>query len=122
MAIMRAVMETMFDFEGILVGRRVWFEDEIAARNGGERAARYRREYRFRYPLVNQVEQLGEPLYRKIEPTGYSNSSREWMNTAGLMARMNFALQLAGNKVPGVTVDQAAASAGALGSPEFQKR
>jgi uncharacterized protein (DUF1800 family) len=73
--------------------------------------------------LVNQVAQLGEPLYRKIEPTGYANTSREWMSTAGLMARMNFAVQLSGNKVPGVTVDQTAASTEtALGSPEFQKR
>jgi uncharacterized protein (DUF1800 family) len=77
----------------------------------------------FANALVNQVAQLGEPLYRKIEPTGYSNSSREWMNTAGLMARMNFAVQLSGNKVPGVTVEQTAASTNtALGSPEFQKR
>jgi len=77
----------------------------------------------FATALVNQVGQLGEPLYRKQEPTGYSNSSREWMNTAGLMARMNFALQLAGNKVPGVTVEKHENSADtALGSPEFQKR
>jgi uncharacterized protein (DUF1800 family) len=77
----------------------------------------------FATALVRQVAELGEPLYRKQEPTGYSNSSREWMNTAGLMARMNFALQLSGNKVPGVMVDKAANGADtALGSPEFQKR
>jgi uncharacterized protein (DUF1800 family) len=81
----------------------------------------------FAFPLVNQVAQLGEPLYRKQEPTGYSNSSEEWVNTAGLLARMNFALQLANNKVPGVKVDPAQAAkpddlAGiTLGSPEFQK-
>ncbi|MGO9257751.1 MAG: DUF1800 domain-containing protein [Bryobacteraceae bacterium] len=81
----------------------------------------------FAFPLVNQVAQLGEPLYRKQEPTGYSNSSAEWVNTAGLLARMNFALQLANNKMPGVKVDPAQAAkpddlAGiALGSPEFQK-
>jgi uncharacterized protein (DUF1800 family) len=83
----------------------------------------------YAFPLANQVGQLGEPLYRKQEPTGYSNSSREWMNSAGLMARMNFALQLADNKVPGVKVDATKLArpddpiAGiALGSPEFQKR
>ena len=77
----------------------------------------------FATALVNQGAQLGEPLYRKVEPTGYSNSSREWLNTAGLMARMNFALQLAGNKVPGVKLDQSAgATDTTLGSPEFQKR
>jgi uncharacterized protein (DUF1800 family) len=73
--------------------------------------------------LVNQVAQLGEPLYRKEEPTGYSNTGAEWMNSAGLMARMNFALQLASNKVPGVIVEKPENSAGmALGSPEFQKK
>jgi uncharacterized protein (DUF1800 family) len=77
----------------------------------------------FAFPLVNQVAQLGEPLYRKIEPTGYSNSSKQWMNSAGLMARMNFALQLADNKVPGVKVEKTADQEGIqLGSPEFQKR
>ncbi len=71
-------------------------------------------------PLANQVAMLGQPLYRKQEPTGYSNHSREWVNSAGLLARMNFALQLAGNKVPGVKVENAAAVS--LGSPEFQMK
>src|SRR5580658_8670487 len=62
--------------------------------------------------LMQQVAQLGEPLYRKLEPTGYSNSSQEWANSASLMARMNFALQLAGNKVPGVKVEVAEATPG----------
>ena len=55
----------------------------------------------FAFALVNQVAQLGQPLYRKQEPTGYSNSSQEWLNSAGLLARMNFAVQLANGKVPG---------------------
>ena len=76
----------------------------------------------YAFSLANQVAQLGEPLYRKQEPTGYSNNSREWLNSAGLMARMNFAIQLADNKVPGVKVDAAKAAGAALGSPEFQKR
>jgi uncharacterized protein (DUF1800 family) len=83
----------------------------------------------FAFPLANQVAQLGQPLYRKQEPTGYSNNSKEWLNSAGLMARMNFALQLADNRVPGVKVDSSKAAkpddpiAGiTLGSPEFQKR
>jgi uncharacterized protein (DUF1800 family) len=119
----RAVLQTMFD------SKEFWSEaayrskiktplevvvSAVRATNGN---------VDFAQSLVNQIAQLGEPLYRKIEPTGYSNTSREWMNTAGLMARMNFAVQLSGNKVPGVTVDQTAASSEtALGSPEFQKR
>ncbi|SRR5579884_795310 len=74
----------------------------------------------FAQALMNQVAQLGEPLYRKVEPTGYSNASGQWLNSAGLLARMNFAVQLASNKVPGVKVESADAKV--LGSPEFQKR
>ena len=87
----------------------------VRARNG---------DVDFAFALANQVAQLGEPLYRKLEPTGYSNSSRDWMNSAGLLARMNFALQLADNKVPGVKVEAIGERrrASTLGSPEFQKQ
>lgn len=51
------------------------------------------------------MNQLGEPLYRKLEPTGYSNRSTDWMNSASLLARMNFANSLAQGKVNGVKVD-----------------
>jgi uncharacterized protein (DUF1800 family) len=71
--------------------------------------------------LANQVAQLGEPLYRKQEPTGYSNSGKQWINTAGLLARMNFALQLADNRIPGVKAGAAKVAGIDLGSPEFQK-
>jgi uncharacterized protein (DUF1800 family) len=60
----------------------------------------------FAAPLVNQIAQLGEPLYRKLEPTGYSSANAEWMNSASLLARLNFALALAQNRLPGVRVDQ----------------
>jgi uncharacterized protein (DUF1800 family) len=77
----------------------------------------------FTFALNNQLNQLGEPLYRKAEPTGYSNSGQEWLNSAGLLARMNFSVALANNKVPGVTVDSAQTAGGvALGSPDFQKK
>lgn len=54
--------------------------------------------------LTNQLKILGEPLYRKQEPTGYSNTSAEWMNSAALLGRMNFALNLTSNHVNGVNV------------------
>ena len=90
-------------------------------------------EVTYAMALANQVAQLGQPLYRKQEPTGYSNHSKEWLNSGGLLARMNFALQLAGNRVPGVQVNAATAVKPAakpddpiagidLGSPDFQKR
>jgi len=59
------------------------------------------------FALANQVGNLGEPLYRKQEPSGYSNVNAEWVNSAALLGRMNFALQLAQNRVAGVKVDLA---------------
>jgi hypothetical protein len=54
---------------------------------------------------VQALNQLGEPLYRKQEPTGYSNKSSDWVNSSSLLARMNFAVNLTSNKIPGVKVD-----------------
>jgi uncharacterized protein (DUF1800 family) len=60
-------------------------------------------DYSFaRQPLLNQ---LGEPLYRKQEPNGYSNRGADWLNGGALMARMNFGTALAENKVAGIRVD-----------------
>ncbi len=59
----------------------------------------------FAFPLARQIADLGEPLYRKLEPTGYSDANSEWVNSAALLARMNFALALAQNKVPGSKLD-----------------
>jgi uncharacterized protein (DUF1800 family) len=56
-------------------------------------------------PLAQQIGQLGEPLYRKIEPTGYSSANAEWVSSASLLGRMNFAIALTQNKVAGVKVD-----------------
>jgi uncharacterized protein (DUF1800 family) len=67
-------------------------------------------------PLANQLTTLGEPLYRKMEPTGYSNRGAEWLNSASLLARMNFGATLAAGRIQGVVVDQSkfAAEPGAV--------
>jgi uncharacterized protein (DUF1800 family) len=57
------------------------------------------------FPLAQRIAQLGEPLYRKLEPTGYKSANAEWVNSAALLARMNFGLALAQNRIAGVTVD-----------------
>ena len=58
------------------------------------------------FALTQQLEQLGEPLYQKMEPTGYSNLNSEWISSAALLARMNFAVALANNKIPGIKIDE----------------
>ncbi len=40
------------------------------------------------------TNQLGQPPYRKLEPTGYYMTADHWMNTQSLLARLNFADQL----------------------------
>ena len=73
----------------------------------------------FAQPLTGQLNQLGEPLYRKLEPTGYSNRSADWTNSASLLARMNFALALAQGKIPGVRRHQRSSSTPHLSSAAF---
>jgi uncharacterized protein (DUF1800 family) len=57
------------------------------------------------FTLAQRVADLGEPLYGKIEPTGYPNTGDAWLNTAGVMGRINFANALAAGQVPGVSLD-----------------
>ncbi len=73
-------------------------------------------------PIARQIAQLGQPLYRKLEPTGYSNTGEDWVNSAALLGRMNFAVALAANRVPGVSVPVPPADGLHYGSPEFQRR
>ncbi|HVU46903.1 MAG TPA: DUF1800 domain-containing protein [Terracidiphilus sp.] len=55
-------------------------------------------------PLINALRQMGMPLYGCIPPTGYKWDAAEWVSTGSLVDRMNFALNLAANRLPGITV------------------
>jgi uncharacterized protein (DUF1800 family) len=57
------------------------------------------------YMLVQKVADLGEPLYNKMEPTGYPNTGETWLSTVGAMGRINFSAALVSGLVPGVRVD-----------------
>jgi uncharacterized protein (DUF1800 family) len=56
-------------------------------------------------PIARALQQIGEPLYGAQPPTGYSDRADVWINTGALMNRLNFALALAANKLPGVHSD-----------------
>ncbi len=58
-------------------------------------------------PLVNALRQMGMPLYGCVPPTGYKWDAADWVSTGALVDRMNFALSLAANRLPGITVDWA---------------
>ena len=59
------------------------------------------------FTLAQKVTDMGEPLYGKLEPTGFKEGSETWLSTANLMARINFANALSAGTVPGVKIDPA---------------
>jgi uncharacterized protein (DUF1800 family) len=58
-------------------------------------------------PLVQALRQMGMPLYGAVPPTGYKWDAADWVSTGALVDRMNFALSLAANRLPGITVEWA---------------
>lgn len=58
------------------------------------------------------IARMGEPLYGFQTPNGYSDAAESWVNTGGLLERMNFGLALAGNRVQGTRVDLARFTSG----------
>ena len=59
-------------------------------------------------PLRKRIADLGQPLYGKVEPTGYPTTSEMWASSAGLLGRMNFATALTAGQIAGVKVDTSA--------------
>ena len=55
--------------------------------------------------LARQVARLGAPLYEAQPPTGYPDVAEAWVNAGALLGRMNYALALAENRLPGVRTD-----------------
>jgi uncharacterized protein (DUF1800 family) len=55
--------------------------------------------------LAQRIAELGQPLYGKVEPTGYPNTGESWASTAGLLGRINFATALTSGQVSGVKPD-----------------
>ena len=57
-------------------------------------------------PQIHQwIARMGEPLYGYQTPNGYSDMAESWVNTGGLLERMNFGLMLASNRIPGTRID-----------------
>ncbi len=55
--------------------------------------------------LAQAVTKMGQALYRYQAPTGYPDRAEQWVNTGALLARLNFALALSANRIPGTVVD-----------------
>jgi uncharacterized protein (DUF1800 family) len=55
--------------------------------------------------LVGTLSRMGMPLYAALPPTGYYITAEQWMNTAALVDRLNFAVSLTRNGVGGIRFD-----------------
>jgi len=55
--------------------------------------------------LVQSLDRMGMPLYGMQTPNGYSWMSEPWVSTGELVTRMNFALVLCSDRLPGVRTD-----------------
>jgi len=64
------------------------------------------------FELARASARIGESLYQAQAPTGYADRAEAWVNAGALLARMNFALDLVHQRLPGVHVDVAPLLAG----------
>ncbi|MBX5479146.1 MAG: DUF1800 domain-containing protein [Pyrinomonas methylaliphatogenes] len=55
--------------------------------------------------IHNWIARMGEPLYLYQAPNGYPDRADYWVNTGALLERINFAIALAHNRIPGTRVD-----------------
>lgn len=77
--------------------------------------------------MTQVLGKMGQPLYGYVAPTGFPDRDDYWMSNGSLIERLNFAINLASNKVPDARVqsipfEDPKTAALYLGSPEFQKR
>jgi uncharacterized protein (DUF1800 family) len=55
--------------------------------------------------FLAMLNKLGEVPYGYQAPTGYPDMAEDWVNTGALLERMNFAVAVASNRIPGTTVN-----------------
>ena len=55
--------------------------------------------------MVAMLNKLGEVPYGYQAPTGYPDTAEDWVNTGALLERLNFAVAIASNRIPGTRVN-----------------
>jgi len=102
---LRAVMQTMFaspEFfsEGAFQAKiKTPFEMVISAIRSLQATATDP------FGLAQKISDLGQPLYGKLEPTGYPLTGDSWLSTSSLFGRINFGTALASGQIAGVKLD-----------------
>ncbi len=57
------------------------------------------------YPLYTYITKMGQKVYFYQAPTGFPDKGSFWINAGSLLNRMNFGMDLATQRIPGVKVD-----------------
>jgi uncharacterized protein (DUF1800 family) len=66
---------------------------------------------------VQTVAQLGQPIFGHQTPEGWPDRAEAWMNSGAILNRINFGLQMASSRVPGVAFGRVAALDSLRGAP-----
>jgi uncharacterized protein (DUF1800 family) len=53
--------------------------------------------------VLQVLRTMGQLPYMASPPTGYPPASEDWVNSAAMLARMNFGIDLAAGRIAGVT-------------------
>jgi hypothetical protein len=56
-------------------------------------------------PLLTSMARMGQPAFLYLAPSGFPDRATSWINSGTLLARMNFAMALAANRIRGTEVD-----------------
>jgi uncharacterized protein (DUF1800 family) len=55
-------------------------------------------------PVLDFIGRMGQPLFGRITPDGYSDRSEQWLSSGAMIARLNFAAALTTNRLKGTTI------------------
>lgn len=55
-------------------------------------------------PIIRALARMGHPMFQYEAPSGYSDHGSTWINSSTLLWRLNFAMLLASNRLPGTEI------------------
>src|SRR5258706_8011087 len=63
-------------------------------------------------PVLDAIGRMGQPVFGRITPDGYADRADQWLSSGAMIARLNFAVAIATNRLKGTKVDVAKLLAG----------
>lgn len=56
-------------------------------------------------PVLDAIGRMGQPVFGRITPDGYTDRASQWLSSGAMIARFNFASALAANRIKGTKID-----------------